>query len=39
VRYRLNQIEALMEHPIDQRRAQVELALRCVAEFGARTFR
>ncbi|MFQ6330932.1 PucR family transcriptional regulator [Nocardia sp. CWNU-33] len=38
VRYRLNQIEALLEHPIDQRRAQVELALRCVAEFGAHTF-
>ncbi|MDI9916556.1 helix-turn-helix domain-containing protein [Rhodococcus sp. IEGM 1379] len=38
VRYRLNQIEALLKHPIDQRRAPVELALRCVAEFGARAF-
>ncbi|WP_206492672.1 CdaR family transcriptional regulator [Rhodococcus sp. KRD162] len=38
VRYRLNQIELLLGHPIDHRRGQVELALRCVNEFGAPAF-
>lgn len=38
VRYRLQQIESALAHPIDQRRTQVELALRCVAAYGAKAF-
>lgn len=34
VRYRIRQVEALLSHPIDERRVYVELALHAVQAFG-----